>query len=52
MRLERVIDREKDSYKEIVTDPITGEVTHHCGEPLSKHQGYGSAKKQGTDDLS
>ena len=52
MRLERIIDREKDSYKEIVTNPITGDVIHHCEEPLSQHQGHGSAKKQGTDHSS
>jgi len=44
MRLERVIDRENDHYKEVVTDPTTGDVIHQCDEPLSKHQGHGSAK--------
>ena len=46
MSLERVIDRENDKYKEIVTDPKTGEIIHHCEEPLSQHQGHGSAKKR------
>ena len=44
MNLSRVYDREKDLYKEIITDPITGEVVHECIEPLSKHTGHGTAK--------
>ena len=44
MNLSRVYDREKDLYKEIITDPITGEVVHECIEPLSKHTGHGDAK--------
>jgi DNA-directed RNA polymerase subunit RPC12/RpoP len=46
MRLERVIDRENNHYKEVITDPETGEVIHQCEEPLTKHQGHGSAKKK------
>lgn len=46
--LERVIDRENDRYKEIISNPKTGEVIHHCEEPLSQHQGHGSAKGQST----
>jgi hypothetical protein len=41
----RVIDRENDRYLETVTDPETGEVVHHCEEPLSEHFGHGSDKK-------
>lgn len=44
MHLERVIDREKDEYKEVVKDPETGAVVHKCEEPLSKHQDHGNAK--------
>ena len=44
MNLSRVYDREKDLYKEIITDPITGEVVHECIEPLSKHTEHGTAK--------
>ncbi len=44
MNLSRVYDHEKDLYKEIITDPITGEVVHECIEPLSKHTGHGTAK--------
>jgi len=45
MKKEQVIDRENDQYAEVVTDPETGIVMHHCKEPLSKHRGHGSAKK-------
>lgn len=38
-------DREHDRYLEIIIDPETGEVVHHCEESLSEHQGHGNAKK-------
>lgn len=43
-KLERIIDRDNDSYKETITDPKTGEIFHAKDEPLSEHQGYGTAK--------
>ena len=46
MKKERLIDRAKDHYKEVVTDPDTGSVVHQCDEPLSQHRGHGSAKKK------
>lgn len=42
----RRIDRGEDRYFEEVTDPETGEVIHHCDEPLSEHRGHGSAKRK------
>ncbi|WP_143752165.1 zinc ribbon domain-containing protein [Marinobacter profundi] len=42
----RTIDRDNDTYQEIVTDPKTGEIIHRCEEPLSKHFGHGSAKSK------
>ena len=39
-------DRRNDWYAETVTDPTTGQVIHHCEEPLSKHLGHGSAKNK------
>jgi hypothetical protein len=42
---EMLVDRENDKYKELVTNPETGEVIHHCEEPLSQHRGHGSARK-------
>lgn len=44
MRRSRVVDRENNRYIETVIDPQTGEAIHHCDEPLSDHQGHGSAK--------
>jgi hypothetical protein len=46
MLKERLIDHEKDRYKEVVTDPETGVVIHHCEEPLSEHRDHGSAKRK------
>jgi hypothetical protein len=40
------IEKSIDRYSEIIVDPETGQVLHHCDEPLSKHQGHGSAKKR------
>ncbi len=44
VRLERLIDRLANHYREKVTDPDTGEVIHECDEPLDQHTGHGSAK--------
>jgi hypothetical protein len=44
MHLQRVIDRARNWYSEVVTDPETGKVVHRCEEPLSDHRGHGSAK--------
>ena len=41
---ERVIDRDNNRYFEKITDCESGEVIHHCEEPLSQHQGHGNAK--------
>jgi len=40
----RVIDRDNDRYFEKITDYESGDVIHHCDEPLSQHQGHGNAK--------
>jgi hypothetical protein len=40
----RVMDRDADRYVETVTMRETGEVLHRCDEPLSEHQGHGSAR--------
>jgi len=45
MKLERLIDRVGDWYREIVTDPENGQIIHFCEEPLSQHYGHGSAKE-------
>jgi DNA-directed RNA polymerase subunit RPC12/RpoP len=45
MRLERVIDRAHDWYRERITNPKTGEVVHESEEPLSQHRDHGAAKQ-------
>lgn len=40
-----VIDRERDEYLEHIEDYETGQVLHHCQEPLSEHRGHGDAKR-------
>lgn len=44
-KLERVIDRAKGRYKEVITDRAGKEI-HRCEESLSEHKGHGSAKKK------
>lgn len=44
MKLSRIIDREKDHYHEVVSNPSTGEIVHECKERLSEHRGHGAAK--------
>ena len=43
-KIERVIDHRNDWYDEVIIDPSTGSVIREVHEPLSKHQGHGSAK--------
>lgn len=50
MQRDLVIDRENDRYVERVVDPETGEIVHVCEEPLSEHQGHGTAKKKSSDN--
>ena len=44
MHREMYVDKRQDQYREVVSDPDTGEVIHQCEEPLSKHRGHGDAK--------
>ena len=41
-----VVDRDRDHYKKVVTDPVTGEELYRKEEPLSEHTDRGSAKKK------
>ena len=50
VRKEWRFDRDTDEYFERVTDIESGEVLHQCIEPLSQHQGHGTAKPQKTED--
>jgi phage FluMu protein Com len=45
MKKDRLIDRDKNFYRETVTDPRSGEIVHHIEEPLSAHVGHGLAKR-------
>jgi hypothetical protein len=45
MRKTRIINRRESTYYEHVHDPSTGDVLHHCEEPLTSHQ-HGDAKRQ------
>ncbi len=44
-RQERVINRDTDSYGEVIWD-ADGREIHRCEEPLSAHRGHGSAKRR------
>lgn len=48
-KLKREIDRENNRYREIIVDPINGEVLRQVNEPLSEHTGRGSAKPKPND---
>lgn len=43
----RIIDRDRDPpwYTETVTMRDTGEVIHHCSEPLCQHKGHGADRQ-------
>ena len=42
----RLIDKDKNLYRETLIDPDTNEMLHSCEEPLNKHIGHGSAKQK------
>jgi hypothetical protein len=44
--LKRIIDRGRNYYYELITNPKTGAIIRYCEEPLSKHFRRGSAKKK------
>jgi hypothetical protein len=44
-KLEQVIDRENNMYREEIIDPTTGKIIRSCDEPLTDHQNRGSAKR-------
>jgi hypothetical protein len=46
MHKERVIDHANDLYREVVTDPDSGEIIHQQEELLSHHRGHGSDKRK------
>ena len=48
-KLTREIDRENNLYKEVITNPESGDVLRHCEEPLTDHFGRGSAKPKSSE---
>lgn len=50
MQKERIIDRDRDYYKEEVIDPTDGTVVHENEEPLSQHFGHGAARSKPSED--
>ena len=46
MHREKTKNRREDRYTEVVWDPDTREIIHECEEPLSEHQGHGSARQR------
>ena len=48
-RVEQVVDRRNNRYRKCVVDAGTGKTIRHVDEPLTDHQGYGSAKKDRVD---
>lgn len=49
MKKERVIDKDRDHYREVIKNS-NNEVIHFCEEPLSKHMSHGSAKPKEIGD--
>jgi hypothetical protein len=46
MRLVQIVDRRRNRYRKLVTDPETGEVLRDVDEPLTDHVGRGDAKRK------
>ena len=47
VELYRKVDRKTDRYRELVIDRETGEVLHHCDQPLSEHRKQPTGKRTG-----
>lgn len=39
-----IIDKENNLYKKRIIDKKTKKIIYECEEPLSEHQGHGSAR--------
>lgn len=46
VKVERLVDRNHNSYSELVTDPDTQQVIRRREEPLKKHRDRGSARNK------
>jgi Zn finger protein HypA/HybF involved in hydrogenase expression len=45
MHLLQIVDRRKNRYRKLVTDPETGEVLRDVDKPLTEHTGHGDARR-------
>jgi hypothetical protein len=45
-RKHRLMDKDEDQYRELVIEEISGKVLRDVSEPLTSHQGRGSARQQ------
>ena len=45
MYREMCVDKVQGQYREVISDPETGEVIRQCEEPLPKHRGRGDDKR-------
>ena len=41
---EMYVDRDRGQYREVVSDPESGEIIYRREEPLKNHRGHGNAK--------
>lgn len=46
MKVIQIVDRLNNRYRKKIVDPRTGETVRDTDEPLTEHQGYGSAKEK------
>jgi hypothetical protein len=42
----RTLNKRANTYDEEIRDRETGELVHECHEPLTEHQGHGSAQSR------
>ena len=45
MHREMRVDKARGRYREVVSDPETGEVIRRCEEPLTEHRGHGDDRR-------
>ncbi len=45
VELNQLVDHKEERYRKRVVDPLTGKILRDVDEPLSDHQGRGSAKR-------
>jgi rubredoxin len=46
LQRQKTENRRDNRYTEVVKDPDTGEIVHESDEPLTDHQGHGSARRK------